>query len=346
MTRAGEPVTHMRREINEIPEAVARLLDGFLADARTIGLDLKRQDPMMVITVARGSSDHAAAFLKYAIELLAGRAVASIGPSVASIYGAQLRLEKTLCLIISQSGRSPDIVTMQAAAKRGGAMTVSLTNVIGAPLAKGSDRAVDILAGTERAVAATKTYVNSIVAGLLIVAAWTEDQDLQRALHGLPEQLSDAVSLDWSPLADDLEGHPSLFILGRGPAVAIAGEAALKFKETCSQHAEAYSAAEVLHGPVSLVSSGFPVLALASRDAAQATVVETADRLARGGATVHVTSALAKTAGRLPFVDTGHPLTDALSLIVPFYGFVESLARMRGLDPDNPVRLKKVTETL
>ena len=330
MTGEDSARTHMRCEIDEIPEAAARLIDGFAAEAADIGATLNRLDPPLVITVARGSSDHAAAFLKYAIELSAGRAVASIGPSVASIYGARLRLDRALCLAVSQSGRSPDIVAMQQSAREGGATTVALTNVIGSPLAVGSDRAIDIRAGTERAVAATKTFVNSIVAGLMVVAAWVRDRQLETALRNLPDQLSAAVRLDWSPLAVDLRGQPSLFILGRGPALAIADEAALKLKETCGQHAEAFSAAEVLHGPVSLVGSGFPVLALASRDAAQATVIETADRLVGEGATVFVTGDGKTTANTLPFVDTGHKLTDPLALIAPFYGFVEALARDRG----------------
>lgn len=339
-------MTNMRLEIDEIPLAVERLVKGFEADADIIGGVLRERDPAVVATVARGSSDHAAAFLKYAIELKAGRPVASVGPSVASIYQAPLKLDNGVCLSISQSGRSPDIVAMQAAAQAGGALTVSLTNVAGSPLALGSDHAVDIRAGAEIGVAATKTFVNSIVAGLMILSAWTGDKALKAALDKLPGQLERAVALDWSPLARDVDGEPSLFILGRGPAFAIAHEAALKFKETCNQHAEAYSAAEVLHGPVSMVGAGFPVLGLAVRDAAQAAVVETADQLARGGAAVHVTSDQAQDARKLDFVDTGHALTDALALIAPFYGFVEKLARDRGLDPDQPVRLKKVTETV
>jgi len=346
MNNQENALTHMRREIDEIPQAAARLIDGFAAGADEIGAALGRRDPAFVATIARGSSDHAATFLKYAIELKAGRAVASLGPSVASIYHAPLKLDGALCLAISQSGRSPDIVAMQQAAQRGGALTLALTNDAGSPLAAESGHAVDIRAGSEHGVAATKTFVNSVLAGLMVLAAWTSDSALEAALQRLPGQLADAVVLDWRPLTADVVHKPSLFILGRGPAFAIAHEAALKFKETCNQHAEAYSAAEVLHGPVSLVGSGFPVLALAVRDAAEAMVVETADRLADGGAAVHVTSTKAAKAYRLPALDTGHPLTDALALIVPFYGFVERLARDRGLDPDRPVRLKKVTETL
>jgi glucosamine--fructose-6-phosphate aminotransferase (isomerizing) len=162
----------------------------------------------------------------------------------------------------------------------------------------------------------------------------------------LPESLAEAVALDWSPFLDALGERNSLYVLGRGPALAIAEEAALKFKETCGIHAEAYSAAEVLHGPARIVEAGFPVLALAARDAGEAGVAEIADRLARQGASAYATTTRVALAQRLPHVETGHPITDPLALIVSFYAFVEMLARHRGFDPDNPPHLKKVTETL
>lgn len=141
-----------------------------------------------------------------------------------------------------------------------------------------------------------------------------------------------------------LDDARSLFVLGRGPAIAIAHEVALKFKETSRLHAEAYSAAEVMHGPLALVEPGFPVLALAVRDAAQASTVEAADALAAKGAAAFVTSA-AKAAQALPAASTGHPLTDPLALVVSFYAFVEAFARRHSFDPDQPRNLRKVTET-
>ena len=339
-------MTSMRREIDEIPEAADRLLKGFSSEADMIGENLRERDPAVIVTVARGSSDHAAAFLKYATELTAGCPVASVGPSIASIYGQELRLERAACLSVSQSGKSPDIVAMQQSAAEGQALTISLTNVAESPLAHGSQFPVDIRAGAELGVAATKTYVNSILAGLMILANWTENRDLLSALRDLPGHLQRAVNMDWSALARDVSAQPSLFILGRGPTLAIAHEAALKFKETCNQHAEAYSAAEVLHGPVSLVGEGFPLLALSARDEAEQSIVETSEQLAKKGASVYVTSSKVQVSRSLDYVETGHPITDALTLIVPFYSFVEQLARDRGLDPDKPAGLKKVTETV
>lgn len=337
--------TNMRREIDEIPQAAARLIERAGPALRQAGAALRRKNPAYVATVARGSSDHAAHFIKYAVELTAGKPVASLGPSLASIYGATLDLSGGATIAISQSGQSPDIVAMARAATESGAASIALTNTPSSPLAQACAHAIDIEAGPELAVAATKSFVNSVLAGLLLLAEWMEIGPLKTALHALPEHFSKAVALDWRSLGDDLGDAGSLYLLGRGPSLAIASEAALKFKETSGLHAEAYSAAEVLHGPVALVKPDFPIVAFAARDAAEASVAEIADGLAARRAAVYATSDRVQTAGRLPFVATGHPLTDALALIIPFYGFVEAWSRAKGFDPDRPEALKKVTET-
>lgn len=338
-------MTHMRREIAEIPDAAARLLDSGDKAIEAAGRAIAALDPRFVLTVARGSSDHAATFMKYAVELTAGLAVASVGPSIASIYSARLRLDGAVCLAISQSGKSPDIVAMAQQARQGRALTVALTNTPGSPLAEVCDHAIDILAGAEKSVAATKTFVNSAVAGLALMGHATRDGALLSALRRLPDQFRRAIDCDWMALAAALGEARSLFILGRGPSYAIASEAALKFKETCAMHAEAYSAAEVMHGPLALVDPGFPVLALAARDASEASMAEAADLLVGKGASVFATSDSVRQAVRLPFVATGHPLTDPLPMIVSFYAFVEAFARHRGLNPDEPRNLRKVTQT-
>jgi glucosamine--fructose-6-phosphate aminotransferase (isomerizing) len=338
--------TFMREEIEEIPDAVARFLAGNGTVVAKAAAALRALDPVMIATIARGSSDHASAFLKYAIELTAGRPVASIGPSVMSIYGRELKLQNCASIAISQSGKSPDIVAMSESARRNGALAISITNTPDSPLAAASDFTIDLLSGVEKSVAATKTFVASVVAGLALLADWTEDADLKTAISALPEALGRAVGCDWSPMLEPLGSHDSLYVLGRGPSMAIASEAALKFKETCGIHAEAYSAAEVMHGPVRIVEDGYPILALAARDAAEESVADMAHRLAGQGALAFVTSDLPGAATRIPFATTGHPITDALALVVTFYGFVEELSRHRGFDPDRPPHLKKVTETV
>ena len=338
--------TYMRMEIDEVPDATRRLLDASAGQLAEAGQRLRKLQPVMVATIARGSSDHAAAFLKYAIELVAGVPVASIGPSIMSIYGRELRLDGCAAISISQSGKSPDIVAMAQSARRNGGLVLALTNTADSPLATSADISIDLVAGKEQSVAATKSFVSSVVAGLGVLGHWVEDEKLLTSLKALPDVFARAVTADWTPLLAALKDRNSLYVLGRGPALAIAQEAALKFKETCGIHAEAYSAAEVLPGPARIVEAGFPILALAARDASEAGVAEIADRLARQGATAFATTSRVAVANQLPFVETGHPITDALALIVSFYGFVEMLSRHRGFDPDNPPHLKKITETV
>ncbi len=338
--------SYMRQEIEEIPVAIRRLLDDGRETFAKAGAALREKNPSTIVTIARGSSDHASAFLKYAIELLAGVPVASVGPSIVSIYGRELKLSHAAAIAISQSGKSPDIVAMAQSAKNTGALTFALTNTPDSPLAAASDLTIALRSGEEKSVAATKTFIASIVAGLAIVGNWLEDKALLAALDSSPQLFEQAIACDWSPLLGALDKHQSLYVLGRGPGFAIACEAALKFKETCGIHAEAYSSAEVVHGPARIVENHFPVLALAARDAAESSIAEIAERLAGQGARVFITSVNAQKAERLPFAASGHPITDALALGVTFYGLVEALSRRRGFDPDRPPHLNKITQTV
>jgi glutamine---fructose-6-phosphate transaminase (isomerizing) len=338
--------SHMAAEVAEIPQAAARFLDLSAGAVREAALALRAADPALFVTVARGSSDHAATYFKYAAELLAGVPVASVGPSVASIYHRPLRLGRAACIGISQSGRSPDIVEMMRAAGAGGALTIAVTNFADAPMAQASAHCLALNAGEEKSVAATKTFVTSVLAGLALLAEWQDDAGLKAAVAALPDAFAQALTMDWSALSGRLSRAQSLYVLGRGPGFAIASEAALKFKETCGLHAEAYSAAEVLHGPSAIVQARFPVFALGVADAALPHVVATAERLAAQGADVYLTGAEAKGVVTLPSVPGLHPLVAPLVLSVSFYHFIEQLARRRGFDPDTPPHLRKVTETM
>jgi glucosamine--fructose-6-phosphate aminotransferase (isomerizing) len=338
--------SHMAAEVAEIPAAAARFLDRSHDAVAAAAAALRARDPALIVTVARGSSDHAATYLKYAAELQAGVPVASVGPSVASIYRRPLRLAGAACVGISQSGRSPDIVEMMRAARAGGALTLAITNFEDAPMAAACDHALPLRAGVENSVAATKTFVTSVLAALALVAEWQRDAALRVAVAGLPDAFARALELDWTPLSARLARAQSLFVLGRGPGFAIASEAALKFKEVCGLHAEGYSAAEVLHGPAAIVQAHFPVFALGVEDAALPQVQATAARLVAQGADVFLTGGEVPGAVRLPSVGGLHPLVAPLVLVVAFYGFIEELARRRGFDPDVPPHLRKVTETL
>lgn len=345
-TRVTEHLTQMRREVLEIPVAVERLLQHGGDDIRRAADAVRARNPHFMVSVARGSSDHVATYLKYASELLTGTTIASIGPSIASIYTRKLKLEGSICLSVSQSGKSPDIVEMTRMACSSGALSIAMTNDSISPLAQVSDHTLNLHAGPEVSVAATKTFVNSAVAGIWLFAEWTEDVALLAALHDLPKQLEQAVALDWSDVRKALGVRNSIFCLGRGPAFAISNEAALKFKETCQIHAESYSSAEVLHGPVSIVDEGFPVIALASADDAENALANVADIMAGKGAKVFATTSKVKKANELPVARTGHALTDPITLIASFYAMVERIAASRGINPDAPRHLKKVTKTV
>ncbi len=338
--------THMATEVAEIPEAAAR----FLADARAplaaAASAMRGLDPHVIVSVARGSSDHASTYFKYAVELAAGVPVASVGPSIASIYGRTLKLTGAACVGVSQSGKSPDIVEMMRLAGEGGALTIALTNNSASPMAGVSAHTLPLSAGPEQSVAATKTFVNSVVAGLALLAEWLEDEALRAAVAGLPDAFAKALEQDWTALSDRLVRAQSLYVLGRGPGFAMSNEMALKFKETSGLHAESYSAAEVLHGPAAIVGGRFPVLALGVDDAALPHVRATAERLVGQGADVFVTGLEVAGATTLPTVSGLHPIVAPLVLGVSFYKFIEELSRRRGFNPDVPPHLKKVTETV
>jgi glucosamine--fructose-6-phosphate aminotransferase (isomerizing) len=335
----------MAHETAEAPEAVARLLDAQATAIAALGRRLAALSPPVIATCARGSSDHAAGYLKYALEIATGIPVASIGPSVASVYGAAPRLSGAVLVTLSQSGRSPDLVALQAAARRSGALTVALVNVEDSPVAAEADVVVPLLAGPERSVAATKSFIAQVTVAAALTAAVSGDAALDAAVRRLPESLSAALALDWSAAHAAFAAAQSAFVLGRGPGFPIALEAALKGKETAALHSEAYSAAEVMHGPLRLVADAFPILAFVPEDAALATSREALARLVASGADVHAVSSTEVPGRRLAAVSTGHGFTDPIAMILATYRFLEAVARARGHDPDKPPLIAKVTET-
>lgn len=335
----------MRREIREIPDAVERLLSRGGTDVARAARAARERDPVFFLSVARGSSDHACTYLKYVCELLLRRPMASVGPSVKSIYDVDLICDRAVSLSVSQSGMSPDLVRMTEAISAAGGLTIALTNVPTSDLARVTAATLPIHAGPEHSVAATKTFVTSLVTGLWLIAEIKEDAGLLTAIRALPRYLDDAARCDWSDLANGI-GDRSLFTIGRGPSWAIANEAALKFKETCLIHAESYSSAEVLHGPVSIVDYGFPVIGFCAGDRAEGSLAAVLDSLAEKGASVFATTNLVKRAHPLPHIRTDHWLTDPIAAIVSFYGMVETVALQRGIDPDTPRHLNKVTATV
>lgn len=336
----------MLRETAEAPEAVARLIASNADICRDLVQRLRAAPPRFAVTCARGSSDSAAMFAKYLLEIRLGLVVASVGPSVGSIYGGRPQVADALFLTVSQSGRSPDLIKLAQAARDGGALTVALTNDPASPLAAACEVVLPLHVGPEKSVAATKSYIASLAALLQLLAAWSGDKDLARAVDSLPDDLADAFARDWRPAVPGLAETRSLYVVGRGAGYAAAQEAALKLKETCGLHAEAVSAAELMHGPLTLAGPDFPVVLFSQRDEALDSLSGlVASLTARGVPVLAAGPVKADGAMRLPAADGLHPFAQPIALVQSFYPLAEALARARGRDPDHPPHLMKVTET-
>ncbi|ACP21588.1 glutamine-fructose-6-phosphate transaminase (plasmid) [Sinorhizobium fredii NGR234] len=336
----------MLGEIKEIPAVVERQIREGAEAYRDEGLRLRRESPRFLVSCARGSSDQAVTYFKYLVETGVGIPVASVGPSIASVYNATLDFAGGVCLTVSQSGGSPDLVSLQKRAGDGGARTVALLNVTDSPVGNGAGSVLPMLAGPEKAVAATKSFVASLVALASVAANWTEDRALIDALVSLPESLAEALECDWSAAALPIAASQSLFTIGRGPSLGIAGEAALKFKETCRLHAEAYSAAEVRHGPIALARDRFAALVFVNGDDADTSIRGAVQNLEAAGAKAFVAGAQMDGGKSLPTVAVRHALLNPICRVVSFYRFVEALAVSLGENPDAPALLRKVTKTV
>jgi glucosamine--fructose-6-phosphate aminotransferase (isomerizing) len=337
--------TRMFAEAGQAGAVVARQLAANAAILATLAADLRSRSPSAIITCARGSSDHAATFAKYLIETRAEVLVTSAAPSITSVYGASPALAEMIAIGISQSGKSPDILSGIEAAKRAGARTVALVNVADSPLAQLAGTVLPLHAGAETSVAATKSYIAALAAIVQLVAAWTEDADLHAALSTLPLALQTAWTQDWSPLVEHLADVRGLYVIGRGVGFGIAQEAALKLKETCGLHAEAFSAAEVRHGPMALVGPDFPLLVFRQSDETSDSIDSlVAEVIARGGE-VLIAGGEASGATCLPRANA-HPAIEPILAIQSFYRAANALSVRRGFDPDRPPHLAKVTETV
>lgn len=306
---------------------------------------LRDRRPRAVVTLARGSSDNAATFARYLIETRTGVLTSSASPSVGSIYGATTDLRDAVVIVISQSGRSPDLIAAAGHASASGALVVAMVNDEDSPLAASADVLLPLAAGPERSVAATKSFIASLAAVVDLVAAWTQSPQLDAALSSLPDKLAAAWNLDWTEALPHLVTADAIYLVGRGYGLGVAQEAALKLKETCGIHAEAFSAAEVRHGPMAVVRQGFPVFLLGQDDESLGSVVALADDFAARGASV-ISAGVPDARGVvLPTLDAD-PLIMPILQIASFYKLTNALAFARGRDPDRPPHLTKVTETI
>lgn len=336
--------------LDEARSAPARVADQLARDDdryAALGARLRATPPDGgAVTVARGSSDHAASFFSYLVMARYGRLVTSLPMSLVTLYGAPLATRNTLAVAISQSGRSPDLIEPIKVFRGGGGTTVALVNAIDSPLAEAAEWALPLHAGAERSVAATKSFICSLTAGARLAGHWMNDKELLGVLNDLPAVLERACTLDWSAGIDSLARVERMMVIGRGTGFSVAQEAALKFKETCAIQAEMFSSAEVQHGPMALIEAGYPMLVFAPRGPAQEGLLKLAEQMRARGADVLLAAPEDVAERRLTLVTTDLHELDPIASVQSFYLFVEAVARARGRNPDQPPHLNKVTSTL
>ncbi len=344
----------LRREIDEQPAIIERLIGAGaphverIADA--VAPRIVARDIDLVVVAARGTSDHAAIYAQYRFGVDLRLPVALAAPSLGSLYGAEPRLDRALVIGISQSGRSPDVVGVVAAARRQGAATVAITNTPASELAAAAEHHLDLRAGEERAVAATKTYTASLTAVAMLVGAFATRLGLvadSSALAAIPDALSDALAPERESEAVAVAGRLSasdrVIVVGRGFEYATAREMALKLKELARVSADPYSSADFLHGPLALVEPGLPVVVLAPSGRAAADADALLARLGELGADPIVISDRPEASLKLPagLPDSLMPIAS----VVPGQLVALHAAIARGIDPDSPRWISKVTLT-
>jgi len=340
MTEAVQ--TAMAREIAEIPAIGERLLERH-QELAGIASRIEQARPRIVVLCGRGSSGHVGVYLRYLFEARYGVLVSAAAPSVITTYLRLPDMRETLFIVISQSGRSPDIVMATQVARSLGALTLALVNDETSPAAQAAELVFPVGAGTEHAVAATKTVVLTMMAGAQLVAMLTRDEHLGEALRRLPQRLAGALACDWSAWRDSLSTASAAFVAARGYGFGTAREIALKLTETLRLPALGYSTAELRHGPRAAITRATPVLVLRQGDETAATADDLVRDLRQAGNTVFSAGGPEAT---LPWLEDDHPVSDPIAMLLPAYRAIEAAARRAGLDPDNPPYLNKVTSTL
>ncbi|QYD71123.1 SIS domain-containing protein [Paraburkholderia edwinii] len=334
----------MLKEALASADAVAaQLADTSPVEALAVRLSARPRD--VALTVARGSSDHAASYFASLAMSRLGVPVASLPMSVATLQQAPLRVREQLAIAFSQSGKSPDLVGTMAALRNAGALTVAAVNAPESPLADVCEWQLPLVAGPEVSVAATKSYIAMLSISAQLVARWQRDTALLGALQTLPDALQKAGALDWSQAVDELRGVERMIVIGRGLGLAIAQEAALKLKETSGIQAEAFSSAEVRHGPMELIDRDYPLLVFALPGPEQAGLLQLARDMRSRGARVLLAAPDGVAERTLPLVSTANAALDPIAAILSFYVMAAGLAAARGRNPDAPRHLNKVTET-
>jgi len=331
----------MATEIGESADVVANIVRNCPATreiARRIGLG----STSLCVVCGRGSSGHAGVFLRYLVETRLLIPVSASAPSVITAFRTALMLRHALFIVISQSGRSPDLVAATRSARSAGARTIAIVNATSSPVAAEAEFVIPIEAGPEHSVAATKTVIGAMAASAGLVAELADNRSLWAALNRLPQRLQRALALDWSEISDDLAKASAVFVASRGLGLGSAREIALKLSEILRLPSIGLSAAELQHGPRAALSSRTPVLMMRLKDETAAAVDALAEELREQKIALHLCGG---PHGSLPWLSEDDPATDPITMLVPAYRMIELTARVRGFDPDRPPRLSKITET-
>jgi glutamine---fructose-6-phosphate transaminase (isomerizing) len=347
-TVTAEPGARFLAEIREQPAALLRLLEHRVEYVRVAEGAAQRP---LVRMVGHGSSDNAASYGVYAFGLLPGLTAMRDSISLTAYYKAKLDLSGSTVIALSQSGQTPDVLEYVARARQGGAFTIAVTNDPGSELARAAEAVLPLAAGEERAVAATKTYVNQLAAIALLAASLAGRHDevvgWLTELAGLLEESLPGLERAAASIAVPFASIGRMFVIGRGPEFATAREIALKLLETCQIAAEPLTATDLAHGPVAALDPLFPVWAVATDDETLDTVVEATARARAAGATVVASGtaaeALADAQYVLPVPKPRSSLLAPLLSVVPGQLFAGAVARAKGLDPDSPRGLSKIT---
>jgi glucosamine--fructose-6-phosphate aminotransferase (isomerizing) len=343
-------VSLVRQEIAEQPAAVARVLADAGGAIAAAAEEIRRRRPRYAVIAARGSSDNAARYAQHVLGRLCGLPVALAAPSLHTVYDAPIRYTDGLVLGISQSGASPDVVAVLAAARAQGCVTVAITNEPDSPMAKAATHVIPLQAGVEASVAATKTYTTSLAAVAALAAGVSGDEERRRELTGvaagMERQLTRTAGIDEA--AEAAADWRRLAVIGRGANYATAFEAALKIKELAGVAAEPASPADFLHGPVAMLDPGFPVLAIMPSPPAGAAVRDVL--AAAHGREADITVIAGDEYGPAPderklSVEAGPEWLSPLCAVVPAQLLAVGAAERRGVDVDRPVGLQKVTRT-
>lgn len=340
----------MRSELGESPDLLERLLTGAAGSVDALARAVRERDIDVALIAARGTSDHAALYGQYILGARNEIVVAPAAPSLVSVYGAVPRLRNALVVGISQSGRSPDVVSVLDAYRRAGSLTVAITNDPASELAQAAEHLIELEAGPERAVAATKTYLAEVAILAMLSAALSGDESSGAELRTLPAAMRAALEQEErvASLAAAWVREEDCAVLARGFHYATAREWALKLKELAHVLADPYSGADFQHGPIGLVHEGFPILAVATSGPAFDGMVELLGRVHAVGARLLVMS------DRTAELDFGETVAlpavpewlSPLVAIIPAQLFAYHLARSKGLDTEAPRNLSKVTMTL